>query len=850
MKTKLISLILLISILLSSFSYTYASPYNDGINEKAELLEQLGIIDTVEDESSLSESVTRRDFAILLAKMLGFDVYSVKPERYYQDMTESDLGWNATGFLVEKEILTVGEDKLFRPNDVITAHEAACAVMKCLGASNVQYDMYLEAARSVELMKGVSSMNLDLEDVIVLIHNVLNTRVFSYGSLSNGKFTLVQKEETFMEKYFNLFHVEGVVNSVGATSISSLKQNGNDTIGIDDLVLMTDGANYYDYLGSYVSAYYTDIDDVYTLKYIAVRENRTEKIFIDIDDFENFDDQNFKINYYENEKAKKADLETSVVVVKNGVTYVTDLDSHFQDLINGEIILIDADSDSDYETVIIQSYENVVVSYVDAEKKEIYGKNRKGIDLSDESVKTVIIGADGSEADLSQIVENTVISYYSSSKLNRLVISQTSVKGELTYFERVDEDLLVYINGTAYKVDKNYIQSIETGLGVGMRFIGYVDYKGKVALCELTRGEGGEYAWIVKKIQDIDEEKISLRVFTENEEYIIIPMAEKIWIDGVRCKTFNEKNTVTEGQLAVITVNEENEIIKIDTVGDGTSNSSDDNGLYAIASYDTPQTYFQGQSLLGPLVHTNKNTKVMIVPNTNAGMNSRENYMITGMSFFKDFRTYQVSAYRIGDPDSMGYAEIILLKHDITGKLEDDRDKICVIKDDPKVFYDEEADELRYKLSVVSGKNEYEYVIASGVSQTVMDRFIEGNVVRLSYNAINEVYDATVIYSKTDGIYGQQIDTIISGWAGVNQFGYGYIVKMENGFMGISTDRTARTPQLVIRSDGAGVAVFDEKEFKSVFVGSEADLLDAYKSGYPVVLNMHRGTVRSLTVIK
>ena len=86
-------------------------------------------------------SVTRRDFAIMLTQMLGVsnDGTAVSP---FIDVQDDDYGVVAIAYCYSHGIISGYEDGTFRPGNTITRQEAASMIVKAMGVSTVSDDTY------------------------------------------------------------------------------------------------------------------------------------------------------------------------------------------------------------------------------------------------------------------------------------------------------------------------------------------------------------------------------------------------------------------------------------------------------------------------------------------------------------------------------------------------------------------------------------------------------------------------------------------------------------------------------------------------------------------------------------
>ncbi|MBP3359225.1 MAG: hypothetical protein J6N52_00090 [Clostridia bacterium] len=706
---KITGIILLISILLSFSFPVSAKPYNDDATTKAELLAELGIIDEITDETKLNDEVTRRDFIIATAKMLGINIYEGNQNRYYKDMTQDDIAWNASGVLLEVGILTMDDSRTFRPNDIITMDEAACVIVKALGVKGIDYNTTLEIARRSDVLDGVKNARICWSDAITLLHNALITPMYNtYADTGYGGFNVKQGSETLMEVYYDLFHTEGIVNAVNDTSLINETGYDKNTICVGDTVINAHLYDPYKYLGRYVSVYYTDkTDGNPELKYISVRDNNTNTIVINIDDFVSFEADSCTINYFDGSRAKKVVLDKGVNIVKNGENASKDISAVFDNISNGEIILINADSNSTYETVMVNAYENIVVRSVDLEDRMIYGRGSQVIDLSDDEKTTIITTASGEERSLSDIVQNNVISFYASNRMNRLVVSAGTITGDISSITNPNGNTIIKIGQSEYVVDSAFIAANPDYLAVRMKVTCYIDAYGKIADIVAGGASGGIYAYIIGHWMEELDEAMYLKLFTENGEITNLPLAKNVNIDGVKCDTYEEAETAmsvangkVNGQIVIVDVNSDNKIRLIDTVNEGKRQ----NGLF-VSSPESEYYFYSGQMLIGPLVQINSSSRLFVVPQSDEYKNDPDAYQIAkGNQFFKDWERYKIEGYRTGDPSDVGYTEAMLLKSDMVGTsgFSTNSTNLFVVSDICDV-YDENTETVKEQITLLSG---------------------------------------------------------------------------------------------------------------------------------------------------
>lgn len=827
--------------------------YSDNVADKARLLAELGVIEEITDETKLEESVTRREFIIAAAKMMGVDTYLMSDTRYYRDMTSDDLAWNAANTLLEMGILTSNEEQVFRPDDAIKRNEAASVLVKMLGFKGFDYETTISVADSIDLMKGVSTPELKMKDMICVLTNTLNAYMFEAEGVISVDYTLEQGDETFMEVYFDMFHAEGIVYEVNDTSLIDDKGNGKNTICIGDTVINTaEGSDYYDYLGGYASAYYTDIEDTYMLVSISLREGKTERLVIEAENIEEFDSNVYTLRYREGTHIKSKSISKGATVIVNGENKSSDIKAAFESIINGRVTLIEADNERGYETVIISTYRNVTVQFVDTENVKIYGTYNEIIALEDDNTEYIITTAGGEKLDISDIAKNNVVSWYGSSALNRLVVSSSSVTGSIEGVRQDEEESYITVGGVQYKVDRNFFDKSKMILSPGSGVICYIDAYGVVADIKTERGSNGIYAWVVKcYTEEYDPDTVFLKVFTENGEMLKAAMASNTRIDGYSCKTGSEKraklntNGSEKDQLVLIELNDEGEIKSIDTTKEGNAQ----NGLF-ISSPEAENYFYSGQMLLGPTIQLESTSKLFIVPNSNAYKGDDDAYqVVNGNTFFKDWEMYKVTGYRTGSVETVDYTEAMVMKTDlkgVNGFYTTNKNVFIVI--DTREIYDEESGGIREEIDLLSGKTTATFMSAEGYSFEADSDIKVGNVIRITNNSRGEVTSASLVYGEdsSGNMYDGSGDV---AWGTRDQSEVGYIKALENGLLALSLEKDGET-SLIVKTANIPVGVYDPSKREPVYTGGEDDLIEAYNEGYKIVVDISRGVVRAFSVVK
>ncbi len=439
--------------------------YGTEFEEAVLTLMGLGIIENINEDLFLPNSIiSRGEFAQMAARLTGLDVNSEKEdEDGFTDISSSDYIYPSVMALYNAGIVSGGT---FRPNDVIKPIEALKIAVDLLGYSNYAKERggYPEGYSITASMIGLKLKNktntLTRGDAARLIYDVLNTKYASISSVSHNKIAYDAKGEVLSEKVLKLKKIEGIVTANRRTSLMTSSPTNEDYIMIDDKQYKVGKTNAVELLGYYVNAY---VDDEDVIRCINAFTNENEELHISFDDIIK-DESADSVIKYKNEDGKLVLAHISPVAyfVFNGkrIEYNTSL---FSSLDYGNIKLVENKSQSGYDTIFIESLENIVVDAVSEYSKTIMVKDGYGSNLVLDDVDEWHLTKGGQSVSLSEIKEWNVIT------LIRSVDGQY-VKGEVSdivingVVDEIDfEDHRVLINGKQYKCADNIIGNLSLG---------------------------------------------------------------------------------------------------------------------------------------------------------------------------------------------------------------------------------------------------------------------------------------------------------------------------------------------------------------------------------------------------
>lgn len=831
---KLLSSFLMIAIIASLFTaVSFASPYKTDVTNKIGLLQTVGILEQ-DYASDLDKPITRGEFVKLLTKLFKIEVEE-SDERYYVDLEEEDELWDITARLVKDGILTISDDRRFRPNDIINHKEAACALMKGYGAGIMNYEMYTEIAISLNLFEKVSYGNMKYKDAICLLYNAFvgNPLTFTGNGMGPG-------DETFMERNYDMFYVSGIANAVNESAIDG----GSailGTIRVGDLTIDCKDDNLYQYLGKKVGAFYKSEDDP-ELVYIYAYTESESIIELTEKNYPEFDATTFTLTYYnENERLKKIELPQSVNVIRNGENITGDISDAFEEFNIGKITIMSVGG-SKYGTVIIDSYYDISVMSVSQSEGIIYGKDGTTIDVSDDSRPVSIEDANGNKLNLDQITNNSIASVFESSVYLKIVISNEVATGSIAKVDN-DENVKLTVSGSEYELfpGKEFVYAL------GNEVMLHLDAFGYVFEISTERKDGMKYGWIVRyKVNDIDGyDRVRLEVFAEDGTLKKITLPEKIRIDGTLRKTpdlqifgLEQGKTSVVDQLIMFKADENGIAQEIDTVYQNASGG----GLFK--EFENAEGTY-GSASVGKLIWASTSTIVFVLP-SEENREIEDAYAIGTRSLLEAWKTNEVDSYRSSDEDTPAAAEVLVLHRDMYNAASEQRGTYVV--NDMYSIWNEQEYEVQNIVTMMNGSSTVEFVLSDNF--TGVDNLVKGNIVTIGVNGKKELATVTLQYGTDSRGNSVKTQKEIGSWSDSNHYiAIGKVIAVGEEYADLSITGDG-VPTLRFPISTTNIGVFEPNGEKTIRVGTKGDIAEAMMKGDIVAVSMYRGTMVSIAIVK
>lgn len=623
---KIITLIITFALIMQPMEYSaFANTAEDNISGITDILESLSIYQFDDEMGYAEDYLTRETLAVILSVFCGNErtgeIKELNGESIYSDVESGRPSAYEIMLMTGSGYLSGYTDGTFRPEGNVKLIEAMKAVIAVLGydAQAKYYGGWPKGYKQVASELGLEkNLNVSFDDYITkgdfskLLWNALDTEVLK----TNWDYGYEKGEKLLNE--IDFYEIKGILNATDKTALFGYENSDKGTVRIADTVIFAEG-DFSDYLGKNVICYYKHTDDDENVLYhISVNESKNDILKVQA---RNISDRTTtsRFIYDDGGKEEYIDIENDVSLIFNGrrLTYF-----EIEHLVpqNGTVTFIDADGVKGYETIIIESYVDYLISAIhnDGNKLTIASDNMPSIvfDLSDSDCDITV--KNGEETvDTSVLKQNMLISVagdkmgkdengrfivLDTSKAYKILVSGSTVMGKISAVDSTD--FIATIDGRQYNIS-NEIDSDNNYFIIGKSALFYVNAFGEISALKylsvgdtvtyvnenyetvtITFTEGESYGFLYNAFFDEETEKISVRIFTESGEFKVFNATNTTKLDSQKYKDSNvflgklkdasaefgsktklgTKNSTGFEQLVRYSVNSDGELASIDTL--------------------------------------------------------------------------------------------------------------------------------------------------------------------------------------------------------------------------------------------------------------------------------------------
>jgi len=489
---KVLSLVLVIAMVLSSFSFAFAVDFKDAedfgdYEDAINALVALGVVRGYEDGTFRPENIlTRAELAVLLVESLGYGELVAGSTSNFSD-TQNHWSTGYVRIATDTGLVLGYPDGTFKPDQPLTYDEAITMILRAVGyvdsslKGNWPTNFKVKAI-DLDLLDGVNMATAaaDRGGVAQILYNALELEIMELGEedvLKGSGRLFIDNIATPDTIDVNPNHVNPDHKDYAGDVVDLapyMYQNLDVYLNDNDEVVYIKGSNSIVITGT--------VDSVTTGSTFVVKDANAKKHTIDFDYaidtlpmFYNGAEIEFKVEEFDADEIVSKDFEKITVV-----------GFEEEDKDNNKIDRAD-------ELI------GLVVREQTAAKKiaNVYKDGRTkldGIELAvddgDVDLDNVIVkGAVDAIEDIEK--DDVVVSYLAKDKSKvELVVSRDTVEGRVT---RTDETGYAYISGKEYKINKVSGYTAE----LGEKGVFFLDHNGKIVASKTTKAEPTDYAVVI-----------------------------------------------------------------------------------------------------------------------------------------------------------------------------------------------------------------------------------------------------------------------------------------------------------------------------------------------------------------
>lgn len=606
MKTKrLLSLILAIAMMLSFTAFSVNAD-NDAsvtitdidstsdVGKAVNRLVAMGIINGYPDGTYRPDiTITRAEFSVVMVKFLAMQDY-INPDALtgFEDLdTDENYAWARpyVAMAVQRKIINGFEDKTFRAADPVTYEQAIKMLVCALGyekqaqAPTIAGDWssgYIAKAIQLRLTKGTSITNKTKSTtrgvVAMLVNNAVDAQSSDIVS-SNGDVIMSGEVQSDLLGYTN---VKGIVTGTYITELEDqVSEVPKDHIMIDeDIYEIGFSTDPNEFLGCEVQAVVKKNDEGdYPIATSLTVTNKNNVLEIDADFVGSCDGSVLEYQTKRDGAWKEARLvDEPIIIYNNKYVDAYDLSNIGDELVSGNVVLVDNNGDKKYDIVRINSYSVFVVTSKNTTAQSItlmydakYEGSSKVFFPEDSTSLVFSLTRNGKAITFSDIAKWDVLNIKASPEDARgrryyqVIVTRDTVSGVVTEVDSDDKNCVV-IGGAEYYIADSYMNykgDDKVDISVGDSVQVYFDANKKiVGAAKTTAGANSDeaYAYLFGVRQGYEKSDYDLEfwIYTTAGKEITIGAANNITIDGVRRKA-TDKNILKYLEQTAVSANKE-----------------------------------------------------------------------------------------------------------------------------------------------------------------------------------------------------------------------------------------------------------------------------------------------------
>lgn len=790
----------------------YAQDRADEENQKfdvPELLASLGIINDA--DYSADDTVTRSDFSVFAAKLMGQTESEVKRMNVYDVDRDYENAW-AISFAVDNGIISLDASKKFYPLRNISEAEVIDAVISILGYaprySAMGHDM--AAQRRILNEMGLSSLNIEYKNTDITIEKLCDVfeKILCVPMLElktirddNGHKTFSYTNKynvTPLERWHNVKKVSGVLCATAGGNINFNEgRSDNYYLKVDDTYYFVSDKDGDDYLGYYVDVY-SKID---TREVVCVvpDTNVTESTYIEAEDIVSY--KSGTLTYLSNDKRKTISVPASSDIVYNGVAVSSADREAAMNIKDGYIVINKFSEGNTKMTVLVTEYDVIKVG-VKSDNGFVYDDiiGGKKLCLDESAINVKIKDSAGNSLTYDDIAEGDILvaSVSKNGDRARVIRCENTISGILKSVVNKEDNLFIKIDDTEYKVYYKYNDKAKS-FKIGASVICYIDNSNRVASIKYSDDSDFKYGFLkdATKIANGFDENLAVKIF-DGKSVGIYNCKEKFKVDEHKVLSADDAITcLKKGLLTDIDsiyqpirfkLDSDNYVTYIDTAYKNKDEGESDDSLRYIYRGNNPYNLGTGSSLrlevtsvlnFGQKFFSYSAKELYTIP---TDKNSEDEFFRKGISLWAR-GSFLVDALTAKENSMI--ADLVISYKSANNTVTETgyafiKDVCQVLKDDGDISYninyiDDEGKEQ--KLNTAETVDE--------IDRAFTRKFKKGDFVSIGKTGKDEIGEITLLFDSETKQWLPSEDEL--GYFGNHVITHGYVMQINDGIFKLST---------------------------------------------------------------
>lgn len=755
---------------------TQETPYYNEIS----MLNSIGIFEGDPAGSFMPDSeVTRADFAVIVARMLGVYQEGNLPSAY-TDLSSDHYAAASVAVLTHMGLMSGTGNGLFEPESSVSYDQAVKVLVIALGYQQPATQLggypwgYIAKAGEIGVTKGLANRGiLKRGELAFLVYNAMKTDIMQQTSYSDGSVEYgVKRGETLLSNIQGIYLLKNVkITDNYTTAKGTGRQLRENEVAVNGEPYDAGTTGAASFINQTVNIYYQENygDNTRVIVHIYTNTAKNAEVTIQSREVDSF--SNNVLKYTQDGRLYRVTLSSGADILYNGKTAVyspglflfTDKNGNRMD---GSIRLVSSSGDNSYDSVFIEAYTNIFVGSIDYMNRIIYDQYgiTQALDFGKdtEAVCEVKLPGDSEIYEFEDISTEMLVSAYISEdrKYAKVYLNEGSVTGTVDGYTE-DE---ISIDGKWYPVANPLLPSLEDkSLKLGETGVFYLDVQGKVAVLDNDETSDNYGFLMLADTSGGVDSTLQVKLLTAQNEIKVFSLAQNIRLNGSSISTTSEagRNTFLQTLKNNPVSNGENkdhspQIILYKLSADGLINSVEtakdgDNGSLLVGYTTGPGgkvQYKSGTKTFRMKVSADSSTVVFRVPADMTAADD-EDFDAPGVSAFKHDNNYTIAAYNVNDG---GVAKAIVVWDSVSKSMPSDTSAFAIVdKVVSSVKEDGMETERLYALS--NGKyielDAYDTETLLVPSGTEQRRLKRGDGIRYETNANGEISGIELEYDIT-----------------------------------------------------------------------------------------------------